>query len=64
MLSISESYIIGVDISSDDEPLISVAKCSGTNLIYTNTIVGEDAKQMYEQLTNKKLERMSTYDKI
>jgi ABC-type uncharacterized transport system ATPase component len=54
VLNISETYLIGIDISLKDEPVMTVIRRNGPkNLTLVNTIVGEEAKSLYEKLTNK-----------
>lgn len=56
MLKISESYIVGVDISdSEDASVFSVSKFDGTKLTIVKTFVGKDAEEMYERLTGQKV---------
>lgn len=57
MLKKSESYIVSIDMSSEDETVLAVAKMSGNKLEIINTLYGEHAEQMYERLTNISLER-------
>lgn len=60
MLSVSESYIIGIDISTnDDEACITVAKQNGSRLTLINVIQGEEVTEIYNKLTKNKLERSS-----
>lgn len=54
MLKVSESYIIGVDITGDDESVITVAQNQGSKWKYINTVVGKDAEEVYEKLINNK----------
>jgi hypothetical protein len=57
MLKVSEAYMISFDITDTDEATAYVAKRGRNGLIYdVNTIRGEEAKKLYEQLTNKSIE--------
>lgn len=53
MLKVSDTFIVGIDISNEDEAVVSVSKNGGSRLEYVNTITGDDAKALYELLTNK-----------
>lgn len=55
MLRISESYILGFDISQEDEAVLTVVTRVSNTLEYVNTLIGEDARAMYEKLTNQSL---------
>jgi hypothetical protein len=56
---ISESYIIGVDISDgEDLPVITVAKSTGSKLTHVNVVIGDEAKDLYEKLTGMSVERV------
>lgn len=47
MLKLSESYIVGVDISEDDECSVTVNRIDGMRIESVGTITGEDAKTIY-----------------
>lgn len=56
MLKISESYIIGIDISdTDDTSVMSVSKLGGTKMTIIKTFTGKEAEMMYERLTDQKV---------
>ena len=58
MLKVSESYIIGIDISPDgDESTLTVAQHVGSRLNLINVFYGQEAENIYNKLTNNKLER-------
>lgn len=48
MLKLSESYIVGVDISEDDEYSVTVNRIDGMRIEPVGTITGEDAKTIYD----------------
>jgi hypothetical protein len=53
-LKVSETIIIGVDISNDkDISCVQVAKQTGSSFEVVNTFYGEEAEKMYEMLTNR-----------
>lgn len=52
MLKVSESYIVGVDITEDDVATISVSKYEGCKFICKKLIQGEDALKIYTNLLN------------
>lgn len=55
MLKVSESYIIGVDISdTGDTPVLTVSRLEGSKMTVVNSFMGEEAKWMYERLTHPK----------
>jgi hypothetical protein len=53
MLKVSETYVIGVDITNDDESVIMISRHTGSGLECVNTITGKDAEELYKTLTNK-----------
>lgn len=53
MLKVSETLIIGIDITQEDESVITVAKSNGSTLTHVNTITGQEAEDLYKKLTNK-----------
>lgn len=53
MLKLSESYIVGIDISEDDECMVTVNRIDGMRIEPVGTIKGEDAKTIYN-IINKK----------
>lgn len=58
MLEISESYIVGVDISNHkDESIVTVVRRDGKKLTVVNTFIGAEAEQMYKKLIVTKEER-------
>ena len=50
-LEVSDSIMLGVDITKDGGAVISVARHDGTKMIYIKTIVGLDARYLYDKLT-------------
>lgn len=55
-LKVSESYIIGIDISDNgDESVLTVSRLNGNKMTVVNTFTGEEAEWMYERLTNQKI---------
>lgn len=51
-LKISESYIVGVDISENkDLSVLTVSRLDGTKMTVVNTFMGAEAEEMYEHLT-------------
>ena len=53
MLKVSESLIIGIDITHEDESVITVARSNGSKLTHVKTITGKEAEDLYNKLTNK-----------
>ena len=54
---VSETYILGVDISSTDESVVVVARRIGNvTLESIKTITGTDAEKIYELISDKKIE--------
>lgn len=52
-LKISESYIVSVDIggcNGNDTPMVMVSSYNGRDLVFINTIIGDDAVQLYQKL--------------
>lgn len=47
MLKLSESYIVGVDISEDDECSVTINRIDGMRIESVGTVTGEDAKTIY-----------------
>lgn len=57
MNSVSETYILGVDISNTDESVIVVARRIGAIRIESvKTITGKDAETIYNLIADKKIE--------
>ena len=52
-LLISETLILGVDISKDDTACIQIVKVIGNTRKVVNTIYGEEARQTYDILMNR-----------
>lgn len=57
MLPISESYILGFDMGLGDDAVLSVIKQEGNRFSLMKVIVGREAEELYEKLTNKTLGR-------
>jgi hypothetical protein len=53
MLQVSESYIVCIDITEDDEAALSITKLTGSTPYYVNTYIGNEAIELYRKLTNK-----------
>lgn len=49
MLKVSESYILGVDISENDELAITISKFTGTRLEQIRTFTGKEAEDIYNK---------------
>ena len=64
MLSISESYILGFDMGLDDDAVLSVIKQEGNRFSLMKVIIGREAEELYEKLTNKTLERGKENEQI
>ena len=55
-LKISESYIVGVDISENkDLSVLTVSRLDRTKMTVVNTFMGAEAEEMYEHLTGQKV---------
>ena len=55
-LKISESYIVGVDISENkDLSVLTVSRRDRTKMTVVNTFMGAEAEEMYEHLTGQKV---------
>ena len=55
-LKVSESYIVGVDISSDkDLSVLMISRLDGTKMVITKVFHGVKAEEMYERLTDQKV---------
>jgi hypothetical protein len=54
--NIRECLILGIDITVGDEPTIAVGKRHGRSITIIHTIKGDEAKEIYEKLVNKKIE--------
>ena len=55
-VNIADCYLIGIDISDNgDESVLTVSRVDGPKRTVINTFMGEEAKWMYERLTNQKL---------
>lgn len=55
-LKLSESYIIGIDISDkEDKTVLTVSRLEGTKMTIVNMFTGSEAEWMYERLTNQKV---------
>ena len=55
-LKISESYIVGVDMSENkDLSVLTVSRLDGTKMTVVNTFMGAEAEEMYEHLTGQKV---------
>ena len=60
MLSVSENYIIGIDISpKGDETTLTVSKHTGSRMMLVNVIQGSEAEDLYCKLTRQIIERSS-----
>jgi hypothetical protein len=51
MINASEKYIIGVDITETDIPVLTIARENGKNLQYIQSITGNDAQALYETIS-------------
>lgn len=57
MLKVSESYLVSIDISENDEAVIQVVTVErGGNYKCINTITGQEAIDIYTKLTKKEIE--------
>lgn len=57
MLTVSESYLVSIDISENDEAVIQVVTVErGGNYKCINTITGQEAIDIYTKLTKKEIE--------
>lgn len=55
-LKVSESYIIGVDISENrDLSVLMVSRLDQNKMTIVHTFNGSEAEEMYERLTNQKI---------
>lgn len=55
-LKVSESYIIGVDISGDkDLSVLMISRLDGPKMTITKVFHGAEAEEMYERLTDQKV---------
>ena len=55
-LKISESYIVGVDISENkDLSVLTVSRLDRTKMTVVNTFMGAEAEEMYDHLTGQKV---------
>lgn len=55
-LKISESYIVGVDISENkDLSVLTVSRLDRIKMTVVNTFMGAEAEEMYEHLTGQKV---------
>ena len=52
-LLVSDTLILGVDISKDDTACIQIVKVIGNTRKVVNTIYGEEARQTYDILMNR-----------
>ena len=54
MLKISESYLLSIDSGGMDmdDTVITIAKSNGTKVEVVNQIYGEEARELYNKLTN------------
>ena len=54
MLKISESYLLSIDSGGMDidDTVITIAKSNGTKVEVINQIYGEEARELYNKLTN------------
>ena len=52
-LKISESYLVSIDVSEDDESLVMVTRMEGRNIKFIKQFRGEEAIKVYELLTVK-----------
>jgi hypothetical protein len=48
MLKVSESYIVGIDISTDDEYMATINRIDGMLIKPVAVVTGEDAKTIYD----------------
>lgn len=53
MLKVSESYIVGIDISENDEAVVQVATSDGTNMKLVKKFTGPAAIRLYDMLSGK-----------
>jgi len=53
MLEMSETFMIGFDLSYEDQAALSVTKTDGNHLTYVNTLYGQDAIEAYLKLVSK-----------
>jgi hypothetical protein len=51
MINASEKYIIGVDITETEIPVLTIARENGKNLQYVQSITGDDALHLYETIS-------------
>lgn len=56
-LKISETYIVGVDITDNDVPTITIVTQTNNGMDFVNAVTGDKAVELYELLTNKKFEK-------
>lgn len=57
-MSVSETYIIGIDISPDgDESMLTISRHTGVRLELVKVFSGIEAEEMYATLTNRTVER-------
>lgn len=55
-LKISESYIVGIDISeNNDLSVLTVSHLDGNKMALVNAFRGVEAEEMYERLTKQKI---------
>lgn len=52
-LKVSESYLVSIDVSEDDECLVMVTRMEGRNIKFVKQFHGEEAMKVYELLTVK-----------
>ena len=53
VFKVSETLVLGVDISKDDTACIQIVKVIGNTRKVVNTIYGEEARQTYDILMNR-----------
>lgn len=53
MLKVSDTYVVGVDISEEDDTVVTVAKYVNGRMHPINTFTGEQGRKIYEELILK-----------
>lgn len=57
MLKVSESYLVCIDISEDDEAVMQIIRREpGSPLTVIKTIIGAEAVELHNKLTKKEIE--------